>query len=358
MNTLSQVLLRLLADGQFHSGTMLGQKTGRTRTAIWKSIQNLQDSGIAIYSVRGKGYRLAHMIELLDRESILDALAVIQRVHVSKSIGKSGCDQSTNNKSSPESSVPKLKKLEVFHDIKSTNAYLLNEAKNTDVTAHACLAEQQQAGRGRRGRQWVSPFGGNLYMSLLWQFNVGASQLGGLSLAIAVAIMRALNLSGLTSASLKWPNDILVKGKKLAGILLEVSGETSGPCSVVIGIGLNVRSPQGQMASIEQPWTDLETALNHHVGRNDLAAQLLHQLMLAAQEFELKGLTPFLDEWSHHDAFANREVTLALPQGNIRGTAMGVDETGALLLMSDGEIQTFHSGEVSLRAATPAAATS
>ncbi len=357
MNDFTQTLLRLLTDGQFHSGTALGQQTGRTRTAVWKAIQSLQQSGMEIYSVRGKGYRLAESIELLHRESILSALDEIAE-NAGDAPGSnampdtlSSSNQGLNDQrlnGEPLKQPARLHSLDVFHDIKSTNAYLLNLAKLDGVSGHACLAEQQRAGRGRRGRNWVSPFGGNLYLSLLWQFNAGATQLGGLSLAVAVAVLRALHTVGLTRAGVKWPNDIIVNGRKLAGILLELSGEASGPCAVVMGVGLNIRTPKSEMKAVKQPWTDLESELGVNVARNALAAQLIHQLMVAAQEFELKGLQPFLQEWAAHDVYVGCEVTLQMPQGEIQGTVRGVDDSGALLLMHDGELQRFHSGDVSL----------
>lgn len=329
MNALEQTLILQLADGQFHSGTALGQLAGCTRTAVWKAIRSLQQNGLSIYSVRGKGYRLAEALELLNREQILALL-----------------DEIAERNKAPEY----LQQLDVFHNIESTNAYLLDVAKKSPQTAHACLAEQQTAGRGRRGRHWVSPFGGNLYFSLLWQFSAGASQLGGLSLAVAVAIMRALAALGLRSAGVKWPNDILVNGKKLAGILLEVSGEAAGPCAVVIGVGLNVRGGGQAMAVLDQPWTDLETELGQSVPRNHLASQLICHLIDVLREFETGGLSPFLKEWLSYDVFADSEVVLNSAQGNIHGIARGVDETGALILVTTEGVQRYHSGEVSLRA--------
>lgn len=321
--TLAQTLLTLLADGEFHSGPTLGRAAGCSRTAVWKAIQSLHHTGLEIYSVRGKGYRLARSVELLSRERILAALDGVTRESVQQ--------------------------LDVFHEIDSTNAYLLALAKQGDVSNRVCIAESQQAGRGRRGRQWISPLGGNLYLSLLWHFQAGATALGGLSLAMAVAVMRALRDVGLNSAQLKWPNDILVHGHKLAGILLEVSGEATGPCTVVIGLGLNVRTPEAEMSAVEQPWTDLESALGKIVSRNALAARLVSRLINAAEDFELSGLAPFIAEWSEWDALAGKEITLDLPTGPLLGVARGVDENGALLLARDGELQRHHSGEVSVR---------
>lgn len=328
MNEFTQTLLGLLADGHFHSGTELGEQTGRTRTAVWKAIQSLQSDGVDIYSVRGKGYRLAAAIELLNCETVIENLT------------KAGRER--------------LQNLEVHYELDSTNAHLLDIVKSGDVPnsakkGYACLAERQTEGRGRRGRQWVSPFGGNIYCSLLWRFPMGAAQLGGLSLAMAVAVIRTLNEVGLKDAGVKWPNDIVVDGRKLAGILLELSGETAGPCSVVMGVGLNVRAPHQEMTSVEQPWTDLETHMGQLVARNKLAGILLGHLLSAASAYERDGLAPFLDEWQARDVYLGREVVLHQPQGRIHGTVRGVDDSGALLLSKGGEVYRFHSGEVSVR---------
>jgi len=321
--TLDQMVLVQLADGEFHSGPVLGQVTGRSRTAVWKAIQSLQDTGLEIYCVRGKGYRLVRPIELLNREHILTALSIRMRQFVQQ--------------------------LDVYHEVDSTNACLLEVARQGKISGHVCIAECQRAGRGRRGRQWISPLGGNLYLSLLWRFNTGAAALGGLSLAIAVAVMRALCDVGLDSIQLKWPNDIWVDGQKLAGILLELAGEATGPCAVVIGVGLNIRTPTAEMSAVEQPWTDLESAMGKTVSRNELAASLLDHLLCAIVDFERQGLALFMDEWAQRDVLVGNEITLDLPAGPLQGVARGVDENGALLLACNGELQRHHSGEVSVR---------
>jgi BirA family biotin operon repressor/biotin-[acetyl-CoA-carboxylase] ligase len=284
----------------------------------------LRSSGIDIYSVRGKGYRLSNQVELLDAEQICQYLDSKAKIN--------------------------LQKLEVHFELASTNTHLLKAVNSEKVSGVICLAERQTSGRGRRGRTWVSPFGGNLYLSLLWRFANGAAQLAGLSLAMAIAITRALHESGLDTVAVKWPNDILVSNRKLSGILLELAGEASGPCSVVVGVGLNMRASTAEMAAIDQPWTDLESELGKHVGRNELAGRLINHLLAAIQEFEQNGLAPFLHEWQAHDSYAGQEVILHLPDGNLRGVVRGVDNTGALLLAQAGEVRRFHSGEISMRA--------
>lgn len=321
---LAEVLLTILADGRFHSGTELGSKTGKSRAAVWKAIQSLQESGLDIFSVRGKGYRLAEPMEILQQDQILE-----------------GMDREARSC---------LDKLEVFSEIDSTNRYLLDIARQSEAGVQACLAEQQHAGRGRRGRRWQSPRSGNLYLSLLWRFPSDAGQLGGLSLAVGASVIRTLQEFGVPDPKLKWPNDILLENRKLAGILLELSGEAAGPCIVVAGIGLNVRAPAHRMSEVDQPWIDLATVMPEPPDRNRLAARLLSHLILVARQYEEHGFESFLHEWNAHDAYLNKEVILNLPEGEVSGIARGVDQSGALLLSREGKVYHYHSGEVSLRA--------
>jgi BirA family biotin operon repressor/biotin-[acetyl-CoA-carboxylase] ligase len=318
-------LLTILADGRFHSGTELGERLGCSRSAVWKTIHAVREADIEIFSVRGKGYRLAQAVELLHPDSIRAAMHPQAR--------------------------PWLEHLDVQFELDSTNARLLEKARQGKMTGHACLAERQTLGRGRRGRDWVSPFGGNLYCSLLWRFGSGAAELGGLSLAVAVAVARALAEAGMAELSLKWPNDILCQGRKLAGILLEVAGEAAGPCHVVIGVGINIRMPAVAADEIAQPWVDMESLLGKAVARNRLAGGLLSQLIAAVREFETTGMAAFVEEWRSLDACAGREVVVQLAAGGVRGIAQGIDADGALLVAHDGALRRYHSGEVSLRVA-------
>lgn len=323
-------LLRILADGQFHSGEALGSVLGIGRSAVWKHLHALSEWGIDLHAVPGKGYRLAQPLELLERDLILNAL--------------------------PSATARALTGIEIHQDIDSTNRYLMNKARLGAPSGQACLAEHQQAGRGRRNRVWVSPFGANIYLSLLWRFTLNAASLSGLGLAIGVALRRVLHEEGLADTGLKWPNDILWQNRKLAGILLEMSGEMSGPCAVVIGVGINVRMHSTAMQAIDQPWADLETALGGRpVSRNQLAAKLLKHLIHVLQEFESSGFSGFHQEWAQHDLTIGKAIMLHLPNptGNsvINGIGRGVDTSGALLLEDHNGIHHYPYGEVSLRLA-------
>lgn len=316
-------LLRILSDGHFHSGETLGATLGMGRSAVWKHLKTLAEWDIVLHAVSGKGYRLAHPLELLDRDAILCFVT--------------------------EEARALLPDLEIHHDIDSTNRYLTQKGRLGAPSGQVCLAERQQAGRGRRGRTWISPFGANIYLSVLWRFALSPESLSGLGLAVGVAVTRALQDAGMPDVELKWPNDILWQGRKLAGILLEMTGELSGSCSVVVGIGLNVRMPRQTVAMIDQPWVDMETALDAPVSRNEVAGRLLRHLALALRQFEADGLSAFHDEWMRLDAANGKPVTLQLHNDSITGVGRGIDASGALILDDNGVIRHFPYGEVSLR---------
>lgn len=315
-------LLKMLADGGFHSGDDLGAELGISRAAVWKQIKKLQGHGFDIYSVRGKGYRLSEPLSLLDKETLLRGIA-------SEIVGK-------------------LAGLDVFGSINSTNDHAMTMATEGIASGYFCLAERQFAGRGRRGRQWVSPFGKNVYMSCVWHFYSGAAALEGLSLAAGVAVVRALKGLGVTGLSLKWPNDIYFNSKKLGGILLEMTGDPSGRCQVVLGVGLNIAMPDDSGEKIDQPWTDLESVAGV-TDRNLVVSRLIEELVIMLSEFESKGFLGFRDEWSGLDAYLGKSVVVSTGLSTQHGVASGVDNTGALLLMTDLGMEEIKGGEVSLR---------
>lgn len=319
---LTYSILQSLSDGSFHSGETLAKAAGVTRAAVWKAIHCLQtDYALEIHSVHGRGYRLAQSIELLNRDAILQQL---QR-------------------------QSQLAGLETFLTIASTNRYLM-QAPAHDITAPwVVLAEQQTAGRGRRGRVWHSPFAGNIYLSLLWRFQQINANFVGLSLVIGVVVCRLLSQLGIMQLGLKWPNDILCQGKKLSGVLIEMRGETHGPYDAVIGIGLNLMMPETGEREIDQPWIALSQMLPALPSRNTLAARLIDLLLEALPQFETHGLQPFLAEWRALDAFRDQAVVVHLGENRVHGIERGIDEQGALLVEVEGKQQRYYSGEISLR---------
>jgi len=317
-------LLRALADGRFHSGAALGEILGVGRSAVWKQVHALEAQGLDVHAVRGKGYQLAAPVELFDREAICAAL-------------------------NPES-AGRLRGFEIFFEIDGTNHYLMERAAAGLQGPWLCLAESQSAGQGRRGRRWASPLGRNLYLSLLWRFELGAEALAGLSLVAGVAIAEALEGSGVEGVGLKWPNDLFHDERKLGGLLIELAGEASGPWDAVIGVGLNIDMCAPAAKDVDQPWTDLRTAAGRLPGRNRVAASIIDALMQAMPRFEARGFAPFKDAWERFDIARDRIVDLQVGSGGVeRGRARGVGEHGALLLECKGRVRAVSSGEISLR---------
>lgn len=321
-----QRLLKQLSDGQFHSGSVLAQSLGVSRVAVAKHIKQLAETlSLDVTAITGKGYCLAQPLELLNSAFILEQL-------------------NTDAKAV-------LTGLDIHTQIDSTNRYLMDVLRQQSQSGLVCFAEQQTQGKGRRGRHWVSPFGHNIYLSIAWQFATGAATLSGLSLAVGVAVIRALNQVGVNEVGLKWPNDIYAQGKKLGGVLIEVSGETDGTCNAVIGLGLNVFLSKAQGATINQAWTDLHTLLGERpLLRNRLAVALLNELLPLIAHFTELGITPYLDEWRQYDCLKQQAATLFIGQHTITGIVLGIDDTGLLLLEHSGKVQAFASGEVSFSA--------
>lgn len=317
----AQTVLVRLADGEFHSAGRLAGVLGKKRDAVWRAVRSLRDAGLALETSRRHGYRLPGGMELLDAGRIRGQL------------GGSG----------------DRRELTVFPVVDSTNRWLARRGARGAKSGTVCLAECQTAGRGRRGRRWVSPFGANLYLSMLWRFDRGISTLGGLSLAAAVGAARALVELGVSDVAVKWPNDLYFDGRKLAGTLVEASGESAGPCRVVAGLGLNVRMPDGARREVGRPLADLaELPGGAGIGRNDLAAAVIRAWDQAFAAFDRDGLAPFLAPFGELDLTRGRRVAVLDGARRHEGTARGVDGHGRLLVsLPDGE-RAFAGGEVSL----------
>lgn len=315
-------ILELMSDGEFHSGKVLGELLGVSRTAVWKHLQKLDDFGVQLESVKGRGYRLPGGLELLDEGRIRKLLTA--------------------------GVVGSLSQIEVLQSTDSTNVQAMKRVSQAGAHGYVCMAEHQTQGRGRRGRSWVSPFGQSLYMSIVVEFSGGAAALEGLSLAVGVALVRATEKLGATDVGLKWPNDVLWGGRKLAGVLLEMTGDPAGACQVVVGIGLNVSISQKAAAEIDQPWVGL-TEILPGVSRNQLAAEVLNELMPILATYQQQGFSAYRDCWQAVHVYADQRVALTTVGESIEGDVVGVSNTGALLLSVGGEIQEFNGGEVSLR---------
>ena len=331
MSGTQDLILNILKDGNFHSGESLGEALGCSRTAVWKRLQKLEILGLDIESIKGTGYRVAGGFDLLEPQKIKAQLTAM----ASKELGD----------------------LEIFKSIDSTNKYAREKAEQAPASGSVVLAEQQSAGRGRRGKTWVSPFAANIYLSIVWDFEQGAQALEGLSLAVGVAVKRALDAQGVNGVQLKWPNDIYVEGQKLGGILLEMIGDPAGQCSVIVGVGINVSMPEAQGSDIDQEWTDIRSQLqkypdgeNQRPSRNKLAASLISEIVMLLRDFQAQGFSMYRDEWQAADAFFGQEAVISTPKQSITGIVKGVDQNGALRLQREnGKIETFIGGELSLR---------
>lgn len=316
-NTIPLTLIGILADGEFHSGEQLGEQLGMSRAAINKHIQTLRDWGVDVFTVPGKGYSLPEPIQLLNETLI-----------------RSQIGQGT---------------VAVLPVIDSTNQYLLNRLAELE-SGDACVAEYQQAGRGRRGRRWFSPFGANLYLSMFWRLEQGPAAAVGLSLVIGIIMAEVLQDLGAQEVRVKWPNDLYLKDRKLAGILVELTGKTGDAAQIVIGAGLNMVMRNVQSEVVNQAWTNLQEA-GVKIDRNTLAVRLIKELRTALTLFEQEGLAPFLSRWKKLDNFINRPVKLLIGEKEVYGTSRGIDAQGALLLEQDGVIKPWVGGEISLRSA-------
>ncbi|EIC82028.1 bifunctional biotin--[acetyl-CoA-carboxylase] ligase/biotin operon repressor BirA [Serratia sp. M24T3] len=308
-------VISILSDGEFHSGEQLGSELGMSRAAINKHIQTVRDWGLDIFTIPGKGYRLPAAIQLLDQEKILAAL--------------------------PEGNV------DVLPVIDSTNQYLQDRISQLN-SGDACVAEYQQAGRGRRGRRWFSPFGSNLYLSMYWKLDQGPAAAMGLSLVIGIVMAEVMQRLGAEDVRVKWPNDLYLKDRKLAGILVELTGKTGDAAHLVIGAGINLRMREPAADVINQGWINLQEA-GIDINRNDLTVTLLKELREALRKFEQEGLASFVPRWRNLDNFIDRPVKLLIGDNEIHGIERGIDQQGALLLEIEGEIKTFIGGEISLR---------
>jgi len=321
--SLNWQLLQVLADGEFHSGEELGEQLSISRAAVWKQLQKIEEElSLRFESIKGTGYRLQGGLELLS----------VERIRTIASPARPFA-------------------LHIIEQVDSTNRLAAEFAAAGASSGFAVLAEQQLAGRGRRGRPWISPFARNIYCSLVWIFDSGIAALEGLSLVVGVAVVRALRASGIENAELKWPNDVLHDQRKLAGILLEMTtADVDGRCQVVIGVGINVAmAGTDESGRIDQPWTDAVTAAGRYVSRNELAANLISQLLGYLSRFEIEGFAPFREEWMSLDCARGKPVAVHVGDRVVHGTAAGIDASGALVIDTQVGRQLFHGGEVSLR---------
>lgn len=326
MNKLAFPILAVLADGKFHSGEALAQRFGVTRATVYNAMQSVEELGITVFSVRGRGYRLPKPVTLLDAEEVAQA-----------------CGEYAS-----------WFHMQVLAQVDSTNRYLMQESARGVANGSCVVAQIQTSGRGRRGRTWLSQLGGSLTFSLLWRFQCGAAGLSGLSLVVGLALVRALHSLGLTDVQLKWPNDLVVNHQgqwhKLGGILIELQGDMEGPSAAVIGIGLNLEMDANMRQQIDQAVMGLNTLIGHALNPNMLLGRCLSHLAIHLSQFAEHGFVFFQGDWTRYHAFHQELVNLLLASGQVvPGKVLGIAEEGSLLVETASGQQRFNAGEISVR---------
>lgn len=330
MSPLTLPILRLLSDGEFHSGAALAGHFGRSRASIWNAVQGIDALGVELYKVRGRGYQMPYPIDWYDLEKIKLYLAQ----HAAQL------------------------DVQVLETVESTNSSLLQAAAKKQIHGRCAVSEIQTQGRGRRGRSWQSALGGSLSFSLGWQFNVGVSQLSGLSLAVGVAIARALNELGVSNIQLKWPNDILHNFHKLGGVLIELQGDALGPSTTVIGIGLNYRLNAAVKNQIDQAVSDLASLKTDIASRNQVLGISLRHLADVLDSFAQHGFGALRQEWLQLHAYQDKPVVLRMPDGTeTQGIVRDVTVDGVLVLETALGERRFGSGQMSMRPYSPSTQT-
>lgn len=316
--TTKRHIIQRLANGEFVSGETLGHELQMSRTAVAKHIDQLSAWGLDIYSVRGKGYQLAQPLSLIDESALLKQLG------------------------------PAVS-LEYLASTDSTNAYLLEHLEHKP-SGHIVVAERQTAGRGRQGRTWVSPFGQALYLSMYYAAENGYQELQGLSLVVGLGVAQALTANGVQGVQVKWPNDLLINGAKLGGILVELRGQMGPSVDAVIGLGINYQLQMSTLLDdITQPFTDCQTHMTETFDKTRMTLAIIQQLTLSLAEFKQHGFAPFYERWSQWDAYLGHEIIIANGQTNIQGVCQGIDQSGALVIEVNGQREIFFGGEIHVR---------
>ena len=332
----SSLLLRILLKGSpyYVSGSIIAEKLKMSRVGVWARIAKLRKAGLTIEASQNRGYRIAAEPDIFNQhlmEAWLHEIKIKCKVFVSQRI------DSTNSEA---------------------ERHLTNQAK----TPFAVVSNEQHAGRGRLGRTWYSPKTGNINLTIAFRPKIRLIKLKIFTLWQGIAIVELLRKkTGNNSISIKWPNDIYVKQKKLGGILLEMIGDPAGHCSVIVGVGLNVSMPASQADAIDQDWTDVTAELESQQAtgadpvlpaRNQLAAALISEILPLLSTFQTQGFAAYRDEWQAADAFYGQAAAISTPKQAIAGVVRGVDANGALRLELDsGKIESFIGGELSLRLA-------
>ena len=314
------LVVRILADGRPRHRDALARECGIDAAGLDEALGRLDGLGVEVVVERDT-ISLPRSVDLLDAGRIRHALPRLE----------------------PEA-------VHVRFAVDSTNSLLAGRLRAGVRAPELCTAEIQAAGRGRQGRRWVSGLGQSLVLSVSWRFAAHQEALGGLSLAAGVALVEALAAGGFDGVMLKWPNDLVVDDRKLAGILVEVSRVGSGAAACVIGVGFNLDLAPADSGRIDQPWTDFAREFGRVPVRGTLVSQGANALLDACEQYRAHGLGPVVARWRERDALHGRPVRVLSGGAPIDGTARGIDARGALLVEHSAGVIRCESGEVSVRA--------
>jgi BirA family biotin operon repressor/biotin-[acetyl-CoA-carboxylase] ligase len=312
----------MLADGEGHAREQVLQTLGLSDIQLGALVGDLEALGVRVLEAGGRGLRLEEPIDFYDPMLLAGRLkAVSPGLH-----------------------------LELLDECPSTSTELAARAKAGATHGTVLVCEHQSAGRGRRGNAWVSALGGSVTFSILWRFSRGAAEVAGLSLAVAVGAAEALEALGVRDVAVKWPNDLLSRGSKLGGILVETAGEVTGPAAAVVGVGVNLRLSRAVRERIARPVTDIATSSGAIPSRAVALAGLISSVASSLELFSREGFAPFRQAWLERHAWQGRRVILSEADARVaEGEVVGIAEDGALELASEHGIRRFHNGELSLR---------
>lgn len=301
---------------EYISGEEMSRLAGVSRAAIWKEIEKLRAEGYKIVARPHEGYRL---VGIPDRLTATELTWNLRTERIGRKVHAYDATDST---------------MDVAHRLAAAG----------EPDGSVVVAEAQHQGRGRVGRRWLSPKGKGIYASVILRPSLPISQVPHVTLLAAVAVARAVQAGVGLTPQIQWPNDILIGGKKAAGILTELNAELNRVRYVILGIGLNVNTPRGQLPAQS---TSLAEELGEPVDRVEFARTLLVQLDQTYRQFLEAGFPVLLEEWRRHAVFLGRRIRVALPGRTIDGQALDIDPGGALLVRTDaGMIESISAGDV------------
>ena len=296
-------------DGGFISGQEIADATGTSRTAVWKHIEELRKDGYEVEAVRKKGYRLVSAPDKMSADSI--------RLHMI--------------------SVKMGSNIHYYETVASTQKIANELANNGAPEGTIVVADEQTAGRGRLARQWVSPKGTGIWMSLILKPDIPIFQAPQLTLLSAVAAVQGIEQATGAKPEIKWPNDLLMNGRKVSGILTEMQAEADGIHSVIIGIGINVNQQQSDFpAELQTIATSLAIETGTRQSREACMAAILAQFESLYSRYCESGFSEIKHLWEKHAISIGKVVTAVTARERITGTALGITDEGVLLVKDEG----------------------